>query len=169
MSTTSSTPGVDRPVLPPVDLERMVELSRFLQQHESPAVLVGPDGDQVPLPLEVYQFLEQVARAMSEGKAITIAPLGQRLTTQQAADLLGISRPTLIKLLDEHEIPYERPGNGRHRRLRLRDVLDYRDRRRVGHRRRLAEMTRQAAEDGLYETSADDYREAWEREREEKS
>ncbi|MFE1471709.1 hypothetical protein [Nocardiopsis dassonvillei] len=47
-------------------------------------------------------------------------------------------------------------------RLRLRDVLDYRDRRRVERRQRLAEMTGQAAEDGLYETSADDYREALE-------
>ncbi|MCH6468409.1 excisionase family DNA-binding protein [Sinomonas terrae] len=91
--------------------------------------------------------------------------MDQQLTTQQAADLLGISRPTLIKLLDKHEIPYEQPSGGRHRRLRLSDVLEYRERRRGERRSRLAEMTRQAAEDGLYERSAEDYREALRRAR----
>lgn len=147
----------EQPVLPPTDLAEMLELSRFLSNHVSPAVLLGPDGEQVPLPMEVYAVLRQVAEAMESGKAITIAPLSQQLTTQQAADLLGISRPTLVKLLDTNEISYERPAGGRHRRLRLQDVLEYRDRRRVDRRSRLAEMTRQAAEDGLYETSADEY------------
>lgn len=150
----------DRPILPPTDLEPLLELSKFLEQHTQPAALLGPDGEQVPLPMAIYQVLVDVVRDMREGKAVTIAPLSLRLTTQEAADLLGISRPTLVKLLNEHEIPYEQPSSGRHRRLRLRDVLEYRDRRRVERRSRLAEMTRQAAEDGLYEASASDYQEA---------
>ncbi|MBT2499168.1 helix-turn-helix domain-containing protein [Agromyces sp. ISL-38] len=155
----------DRPVLPPEDLQAMLELSRFLEQHDQPAALLGPDGEQVPLPFEVYQVLMNVVRAMNDRKAITIAPLNQRLTTQEAADVLGISRPTLVKLLDEHEIPYDQPTGGRHRRLRLSDVLEYRDRRRIDRRIRLDEMTRQAGEDGLYEDSAADYREALKRAR----
>lgn len=147
----------ERPVLPPADKAEVLELSRFLTDHVAPAVLLGPDGEKVALPIEVYTVLRQVAEAMKRGKAITVAPLNQQLTTQQAADLLGISRPTLVKLLDNHEISYERPAGGRHRRLRLQDVLEYRDRRRVDRRSRLAEMTRQAAEDGLYESSADEY------------
>lgn len=149
-----------QPVLPPVDLAEMLELLRFLNSHATPAVLLGPDGEQVPLPMEVYQVLMQVAEAMEQGQAITVAPLSQQLTTQQAADLLGISRPTLVKLLDQHEISYERPAGGRHRRLRLKDVLEYRERRRVDRRSRLADMTRQAAEDGLYETTAEQYADA---------
>lgn len=163
MNTTA--PAENRPVLPPADLGGMLELSRFLEHHDQPAALLGPDGQQVPLPLEVYQVLVQVVDAMRSGQAITVAPLSQRVTTQQAADLLGISRPTLVKLLEERQIPYEQPSGGRHRRLRLRDVLDYRDQRRVDRRTRLAEMTRQAAEDGLYDDTAADYREALNRAR----
>lgn len=148
----------ERTVLPPSDLAEMMQLASFLKQHSEPAGLVGPDGEQVPLPLEVYEVLVQVVAAMKAGKAIAVAPLEQRLTTQQAADLLGISRPTLVKLLDEHEIPYEQPG--RHRRVRLSDVLAYRDRRRQERRTRLDDMTRQAVEDGLYDTPSETYTQA---------
>ncbi|MHA3725315.1 excisionase family DNA-binding protein [Leucobacter sp. HY1910] len=82
------------------------------------------------------------------------------MTTQQAADLLGISRNTLVRLLDEHELAYERLGNARHRRLRLQDVLAYRERKRSERRERLDELTRQANEDGLYEVDAAAYRAA---------
>jgi excisionase family DNA binding protein len=115
--------------------------------------------------MEVYQVLMNVVQAMGENKAITVAPLNQRLTTQEAADLLGISRPTLVKLLDANELPYEQPGNGRHRRLRLSDVVEYRERRRTERRSRLDEMTRQSVDDGLYQDSAADYRDALNRAR----
>src|SRR5437763_439933 len=90
-------------------------------------LLVGPDGD-VEIPAEVYRILRQVVEAMNQGLAVTVVPQSQSLTTQQAADLLGISRPTLIRLLDSGKILFDRVGT--HRRLRLRDVLDYREKRR---------------------------------------
>ena len=65
---------------------------------------------------------------MRQGLTVTVAPRSQTLTTQQAADLLGISRPTLVKLLDENRLPYKRVNS--HRRLLLRDVLDFREERR---------------------------------------
>jgi excisionase family DNA binding protein len=167
MSLSSPAPIDDRPVLPPADLEPMLELSRFLDQHGQPAALLGPDGEQVPLPMEVYQLLISVVHALGEGKAITLAPVSQRLTTQQAADVLGVSRPTLVKLLDEGHIAYEQPSDGRHRRVRLSDVLEYRDRRRSARRSVLAGMTQDAVSDGLYEASADDYRDALRRARHE--
>lgn len=77
----------------------MLDLSRFLDRHPEPAALVGPDGQTVPLPLEAFRILASVAEAMREGKAITIAPIDQVLTTQEAADFLAISRPALVKLL----------------------------------------------------------------------
>ncbi|MFZ8263711.1 excisionase family DNA-binding protein, partial [Staphylococcus aureus] len=79
---------------------------------------------------------------------------------QQAATLLGISRNTLVRLLDEHELPFERLGESRHRRLRLHDVLAYRDRKRDERRSRLDEMTRQANDDGLYDVDASTYSDA---------
>jgi excisionase family DNA binding protein len=77
----------------------------------------------------VYRVLRQVVEALRQGLAVTVAPLAQTLTTQQAADLLGMSRPTVIKLLDEGRIPFERVGT--HRQILLRDLLIYREQRRA--------------------------------------
>jgi excisionase family DNA binding protein len=93
-------------------------------------VLSGADsGEQVEIPAKVHQVLQQVVQAMRQGLAVTIVPQTMVLTTQQAADLLGVSRPTLIKLLDHGQIPYERIRT--HRRIQLRDLLTYREQRRA--------------------------------------
>lgn len=86
-------------------------------------------GDQIELPAEIYRALRHVVEALQQGLAVAVAPLTQTLTTQQAADLLGVSRPTLVKLLDEGKIPFERAGS--HRRVLLRDLLTYREQRRA--------------------------------------
>jgi excisionase family DNA binding protein len=86
--------------------------------------LVGSNAeDRIELPPEVHHALVQVVAAMRAGKAVTVAPRSMTLTSQQAADLLGVSRPTVIKLIERHELPAERVGS-RHR-LRLDDVLEY--------------------------------------------
>ena len=107
------------------------------------ASLVGPDGLLVDLPSEVYQVLIDVVEALHAGRAITVAPQLTRLTTMEAANLLGISRPTLVKLLEAGAIAFEQPG--RHRRVRLADVLAYRDRRRQDRRQILGELPRTRA------------------------
>lgn len=92
--------------------------------------LVGPSEESpVELPGEVYDVLLQVVDAMRKGLSVTISPTSQTLTSQQAADLLGISRPTLIKALNAGDLPFTRSGT--HRRLALTDVLEYRERRRA--------------------------------------
>ena len=151
--TTQTTEATT--VLPPADMEAMLDLSRFLASVAEPAALLGPDGQTVPLPMEAYRVLVKVVESMRAGKAITVAPLDQRLTTQEAADFLGISRPTLVKLLEQGEIAYERPAAGRHRRVRLSDVLDYQNRKRLERRAALDRMTADAAAAGLYEDVPD--------------
>ena len=125
--TFSSAPGDE-------GFARMFE---FLRAHEQagddrPAPryrLVGPEPDDVvEVPEEMYRILRRVAEAMQQGLAVQITPRAHTLTTQQAADLLGISRPTLVKLLDRGSVPFERIGT--HRRLQLADVLAYREKRR---------------------------------------
>lgn len=145
----------DELVFPPDDLDELLDLARFVDQHTEPGLLLGPDGEQVPLPAEVYQVLRQVVEVMREGKATLVAPQGMLLTTQEAADFLGISRPTLVKLLEDGAIPFEKPN--RHRRVRLQDLVDFRARRRADRRAALDQMTEEASELGLYDDPPPDY------------
>jgi excisionase family DNA binding protein len=87
------------------------------------------EGEQVELPQTVYQVLVQVVAALAAGKAVTVSPTEPQLTTQQAADLLGVSRPTVVRLIESGELVAERIGN--RRRLLLGEVLAYRERRRA--------------------------------------
>lgn len=155
MTTVPRNQAPGKTVLPPDDLDELLDLTRFLEQHEEPAILLGPDGEQVPLPLEIYRTLIDVVDAMRHRRAVMIAPVGKVLTTQGAADLLGISRPTLIRLLDEGKIPFECPSGGRHRRLRIEDVLNYQRRQAVVRSETLEELVDDAEELGLYDLSPD--------------
>ena len=127
----TSLPGVH-----PEQLAQILDLLRVsVTDDAAPApryFLSGADPhDQVEIPAEIHQVLHQVVEAMQQGLAVTVVPQTMVLTTQQAADLLGVSRPTLIKLLDSDQIPYERVGT--HRRIQLRDLLTYREQRRAAH------------------------------------
>ena len=96
------------------------------------------------LPPEAYEVLLRLVAPMGKGQAISVVPKSQRLTTREAADFLGITRPTLVKLLESGEIPFEQPS--RHRRVLLSDVVAFKQRRRHARGATLAEMTRSAAE-----------------------
>lgn len=146
---TAST--LEHTILPPE--EPLDSLLALLTGPEAPTTTVtGPNGEHLVLPPELFEVLRDVVAAMAQGQAVTIAPVHQRLTTQEAADLLGISRPTLVKLLESGEIPFEQPG--RHRRVRLADVLAYRAERSVQVRESLDRMVEIADESGMYEKNA---------------
>jgi excisionase family DNA binding protein len=123
--------------LPGTHPEQLAQILKFLRRSMTADqttgrrfFLSGADpGEQVEIPAEVHQVLQQVVEAMRQGLAVTVVPQTMVLTTQQAADLLGVSRPTLIKLLGDGQIPYERIGT--HRRIQLRDLLTYRKERRA--------------------------------------
>lgn len=147
-------------ILPPTDPSAVARLSNYLRGLTQPAALIGPDNQRIELPIEVYDVLRRVVEAMGNAQAVTIAPVSRRLTTQEAADLLGISRPTLIKLIDEGKLPYETPTGGRHRRLLLSEVLDYQQRRKQDRDELLTKLVRDAEDDGLYDVSPDEFRAA---------
>lgn len=153
-------------VLPPSEESRgqVVDLLEFLRRREvatpglpllppqPSAKLVGPDGSEVVLPSEVHQVLLEVAEALSQGLAVTVAPHQQLLTTQAAAEFLGISRPTLVRLLESDEIPFTKPS-GRHRRVRLADLVEYQHRLQQERREGLQQMAREGQLAGLYEAT----------------
>ena len=120
------------------DADGLASVHDFLAAHEragndTPApryFLAGAKpGDQVEIPADVHRALRQVVDALSRGLAVTVAPRSMMLTTQQAADLLGVTRPTVVKILDSGAIAFERAGT--HRRVLLADVLEYRRARRA--------------------------------------
>jgi excisionase family DNA binding protein len=129
--------AVESTTLVPNHPESLASVVGFLAAHErrrgevaSPRyALVGVDEhDRIELPEEVHRALTKVVATLHAGKAVTIAPQTMTLTTQQAADLLGVSRPTVVRLINDEALPAERIGN-RHR-LLLDDVLAYREERR---------------------------------------
>ncbi|MDR1442816.1 MAG: excisionase family DNA-binding protein [Bifidobacteriaceae bacterium] len=86
----------------------------------------GTSAELVELPPELADLLRQAAQAMREGVDVAVVPTSRRLTTTQAAHLLGVTRPTVVKLLDAGVIPHSKVGT--HRRVALPDALNYRDR-----------------------------------------
>jgi excisionase family DNA binding protein len=113
------------------------------------ACIVGPTGERIELPASVHRLLATMVHELARGNAVTIAPVHAELTTQQAADLLNVSRPFLIHLLESGTIPFHRVGT--HRRVRLPDVMAYRHARSQERRTALADMAQDAQELGLYE------------------
>ena len=116
-------------------------------------MLVGPDGALLELPKEVSEILRVVVEALSRGLAITVAPHETVLSTSEAASILGVSRPTLVRLLESGEIPFEQPG--KHRRVRLADVLAYHERARRRRASELDQLVADAEAAGFYDLPVD--------------
>lgn len=127
----------------------------FLAAHPGDAALTASDGASARLPGAIRDVIAQAAAALAAGSAVTVAPVSPRLSTAQAAQVLGVSRPTLVKMLESGKIPFDRISA--HRTVLLADVLAFRDRRRAEQRQALAELTEQAQAYGLYEDSIEDY------------
>lgn len=127
----------------PADAEGMTQLSAEINEiyrEHGEARLLGPDGEMIGIPASAFHALRLVVDAMSRGQTVVLAPQEEELTSQQAADLLRVSRPHLVKLLDDGRIPFHRVGT--HRRIRLEDVLAYRGKRSQNRREQLDELTR---------------------------
>jgi excisionase family DNA binding protein len=138
------------------DVRLIKDLETFLDERAPQhAQLVGPTGETRDIPEPLYRLLRRVLPAMAQGAAIGVFPIHQELTTQQAADLLNISRPSFIKLLDGREIPYERSPGG-HRRVRFADVLAYKQRRSQARHAALADIAAIGQQYGAYDTTNED-------------
>lgn len=90
---------------------------------------INEDGKIRDLVLEpeLSKLLNQILGHLQKGEGVTFVPISKRMTTQQAADILNVSRPYFIKLLEQKEIPYEMIG--RHRRVLAKDLFAYKRRR----------------------------------------
>ena len=133
----------------PEDAANLREVCRVLRR--GPAKLVGPKGEHAMLPKPLYSLLKDIVKSLTDGHSLVLMPEEKQLTTQQAGDLLGMSRPYVIGLLDAGDMPYHLVG--KHRRIALRDVLAYAKRRSEARKSALDKMARDAYEAGLYENA----------------
>lgn len=103
-------------------------LSRYAARHAPLTLRVREEGHDLPfeLPMGAVALLNDILQAMAAGRGITLIPESAELTTVQAAEVLNVSRPFLIKLLEENAIPYRKVG--KHRRIRMEDVMMYKSR-----------------------------------------
>lgn len=105
-------------------------------------------GTGVAVPDAIRGILEQAAHELVRGNRVALLPIGRMLTTRQAAELLNVSRPFLIGLLEAGRIPFEMVGT--HRRVPIDEVLRFRDERSRGRRQALRQLSEEADELGIY-------------------
>lgn len=123
--------------------ELLGHIDVLFEANQKPYLLC-PDGERLELPDSALEALRVIIEAMADGRSITLVPHGKDLTSQEAADTLHVSRPHLIKVLDRGELPFHLVGT--HRRIRIEDVLAYRDRRDAERDAALRELTRLSEE-----------------------
>jgi excisionase family DNA binding protein len=121
-------------------------LSPFFSDGEKTVIRVtdSKKSAEVVLPANVFKLLIGVLAELGRGNSVTVMPLEAELTTQQAADLLNVSRPYLITLLVEGQIPYRKVGT--RRRVKLIDIISYKNRIDEARMKVLEELTAEAQE-----------------------
>ena len=107
-------------------------------------------AQKIKVPTRALMLLGKILEAMSLGKPISIVPVATEVTTQKAAELLGCSRPHLVKLLEEGRIEYTKVG--KHRRIMLEDVMKYRQKVKEEQKQHLIEIMNADEDSGLYDT-----------------
>ena len=107
-------------------------------------------GAKIVLPVKALNLLSEILKAMSEGKPVSIVPIATEVTTQMAAELLGCSRPYLVKLLEEGKIEYTKVG--KHRRIKYEDVVHYQQKMKEEQKQHLIDMMAADEESGLYDS-----------------
>jgi excisionase family DNA binding protein len=133
-----------------VDHRDLTILERSLaKKRGKTARLTGFDGHNIEIPSDLVEALLLIVHQLQTGNGVSIAALRAEVTTAETADLLNVSRPFVIKLLESGAMPFRKVGT--HRRVRLTDVLEYRDRQDAVANAALNDMVRQAERHGLYD------------------
>lgn len=125
-------------------LDRLVALL----ERERSASLVGSDHTETAIPESLYRVLLDAVRQLSHGNGVAVLPVAAELTVQQAAELLNVTPAYVVTLLDGGAMPFHKVGE--HRRIALRDVLDYKARRDQQSEDALRDLAALGQEHGLY-------------------
>ena len=127
-------------------------LSQILERVHSTMteIEIEETKEKIQIPSRALELLNEILRAMSQGKPISIVPVATEVTTQKAAEILGCSRPHLVKLLENGELDFIKVG--RHRRIKFEDVVSYKQKMKAKQKSLLIEMMNSDEELGGYDS-----------------
>ena len=117
---------------------------------EHPEIEIEETSEKIKIPLNALKLLNDILKSMAEGKLVSIVPVATEMTTQAAAELLGCSRPYLIKLLEEGKIDFSKVG--KHRRIKFDDIMRYRKQMKEQQKKHIIEIMNVDEETGLYDS-----------------
>lgn len=117
---------------------------------EETEIEIEESKERIKIPSRALEFLSDILKAMSEGKPISIVPVATEVTTQKAAEILGCSRPYLVKLLEEGQIQFVKVG--KHRRIKFEDVVSYKQKMKKDQKQNLIDIMALDEENGLYDS-----------------
>lgn len=125
-------------------------LEELKPDNNNVEIEIEETAEKIKIPLMALKLLAQILKDTSQGKPVSIVPVATEMTTQAAAELLGCSRPHLVKLLEEEAIPFTKVG--KHRRVKYEDVLSYKRKMKAKQKALLIEMMKADEETGLYDS-----------------
>ncbi|QBK78178.1 helix-turn-helix domain-containing protein (plasmid) [Myroides odoratimimus] len=135
-----------------VAIESYSALSSILSQlkNDDTEIEIEETNDRIKIPFKALKLLSEILKSMSEGNPISIVPIATEVTTQKAAEILGCSRPHLVKLLEQGEIDFTMVG--RHRRILFEDVIKYKNEMKQKQKKHIIDIMNFDDEIGLYDS-----------------
>jgi excisionase family DNA binding protein len=133
-------------------IESYDALASVIEQlkSENPEIEIEETQERIKVPLSALKFLGEILKAMSQGKPFSLVPVATEVTTQKAAEIIGCSRPHLVKLLEEGQIEYTKVG--KHRRVKFEDVMKYKKRMKRTQKQNIIDIMKSDEELGIYDS-----------------
>jgi excisionase family DNA binding protein len=119
-------------------------------QDPNPEIEIEETKEKIKIPLNALKLLAKILKVTGQGKPISIVPVATEMTTQAAAELLGCSRPHLVKMLEDGKIPFTKIG--KHRRVKIEDVFTYKKDIKAKQEKLLIEIMKSDQDSGLYDS-----------------
>lgn len=119
-------------------------------KDKNPEIEIEETREKIRIPLNALKLLAEILKETSQGKPVSIVPVATEVTTQAAAEMLGCSRPHVVKLLETGKIKFTKVG--KHRRIKYEDVISYKNEMKAEQERLISEIMDTDEKTGLYDS-----------------